>query len=66
MKVKNIPLIYNVDKIRLYVDNLFVADTWCGGHGLVWYIENHEKMKEYLDRKVNGNDYRNCKNRNNH
>ena len=52
MKVKNIPLIYNVDKIRLYVDNLFVADTWCGGHGLVWYIENHEKMKEYLDRRV--------------
>ncbi len=52
MKLRNLPLIYNVDKIRLYVDGLYVTATWCGGHGLLWYIENNEEMKIYLDRKI--------------
>lgn len=42
MKVKELPLIYNVDKVRVYKDNKKIADFKVeSGWHLTMQIENH-------------------------
>lgn len=52
MTIKQLPMIYNVDKIRVYVKNGLVAELWVGQMGISWYYENDDRLKPFLDRKV--------------
>jgi hypothetical protein len=49
-KLKDIPQIYNLDKVRIYKENLFIGETWIGS-SLQMYLE--EKFPEYLEATVN-------------
>ena len=46
IKLKDLPIIYNVDKLRLYKDNRLIGETWVGS-SLRMYIE--EKFPHCLD-----------------
>ena len=46
VKLKDLPIIYNVDKLRLYKDNRLIGETWVGS-SLKLYIE--EKFPHCLD-----------------
>lgn len=46
IKLRDLPLIYNVDKIRLYKDYHLIGETWIGS-SLKLYIE--EKFPHCLD-----------------
>ena len=46
VKLRDLPLIYNVDKLRLYKDNRLIGETWVGS-SLRMYIE--EKFPHCLD-----------------
>ena len=46
MKIRELPTIYNVDKVRLYQGNRIIGETWVGSTVML-YIE--EKFPTYLD-----------------
>jgi hypothetical protein len=52
MKLNQIPLIYNIDKVYIYDNGEKVAEQWIGGHGLRWYFQEVETLKPYADRKA--------------
>ena len=52
MKLKNLPMIYNVDKLRIYHKNRMVAEIYAGSHSLVWYLQEDERTKNLLTRTV--------------
>ena len=51
-KLNQIPLIYNLDKIRLYKGNTFVAEFWVGQYSPQWYFENDERTKPLLENYI--------------
>lgn len=46
IKLRDLPLIYNIDKVRLYKDNCLIGETWVGS-SLRLYLE--EKFPHCLD-----------------
>ena len=53
-KLNQLPHIYNIDKLRIYnAVNRLVAEINVGSHYLLWYLENDERIKPYLERKMN-------------
>lgn len=48
MRFNQLPMIYNVDKIRLYRNNRLIAEKWVGGHSILWYFQEDEYTKMYL------------------
>lgn len=50
LKVKDIPQIYNIDKVRIYQGNLFCGESWIGS-SLQMYLA--EKFPEFLEAIVN-------------
>ena len=52
MKLKSLPMIYNVDKLRIYDKNRLVAEIYTGAHSLVWYLQEDERTKNLLFRTV--------------
>lgn len=52
MTIKQLPMVYNVDKIRVYVKNGLVAELWVGQMGIQWYYENDDRLKAFLDREI--------------
>ena len=51
-KLNQLPHIYNIDKIRIWADNKLFAEMNVGAHHLVWYLENDERTKGLLERKI--------------
>ena len=51
-KLNQLPHIYNIDKLRIYDVNKFIAEINVGGHHLLWYLENDERTKGLLERKI--------------
>ena len=52
-KLNQVPLIYNIDKIRVYKGNALVAELWIGQHSSQWYFENDERTKPLLENYIN-------------
>lgn len=46
IKLRDLPLIYNIDKAHLYKDDHLIGETWVGS-SLRFYLE--EKFPQYLD-----------------
>ena len=49
IKLRDLPPIYNVDKVRLYKDNHLIGETWVGS-SLRMYLE--ERFPHCLDEVV--------------
>ena len=52
-KLNQLPNIYNIDRLRVYKDNLFIAEIDVGAHHLLWYLQNDERTKPLLNEKIN-------------
>ena len=52
-KLNQVPLIYNLDKIRVYKGNAPVAEFWVGQYSPQWYFENDERTKSLLENYIN-------------
>lgn len=50
LQVKDIPQIYNLDKVRIYKDNALVGECWIGS-SLQMYLQ--EKFPDHLAEVVN-------------
>ena len=48
-KLNQVPLIYNLDKVRVYKGNALVAEFWVGQYSPQWYFENDERTKPLLE-----------------
>ena len=48
MKLKDIPMIYNLDKIKLYHKNHFIAEMWVGHHSPQFYFNENVLFRDYL------------------
>lgn len=50
LQVKNIPQIYNLDKVRIYKDNALVGESWVGS-SLQMYLEEHfpDHLEDVVD-----------------
>ena len=51
-KLNQVPLIYNLDKVRLYKDYLLIAEFWVGQYSPQWYFENDERTKPLLENYI--------------
>lgn len=52
MTLAQLPLIYNVDKIRIYANHLLKAEQWLGAQSIGWYAKECEQIKEFANRKI--------------
>ena len=50
LQVKDIPQIYNLDKVRIYKGNAFVGESWVGS-SLQMYLQ--EKFPDHLGDIIN-------------
>lgn len=50
LQVKDIPQIYNLDKVRIYKGNAFIGESWVGS-SLQMYLQ--EKFPDHLEEVVN-------------
>jgi hypothetical protein len=47
-----LPLIYNLDKFRIYDNHLLKVEEWLGAQSIGWYVKECEHLKEFANRKV--------------
>lgn len=52
MKIKNLPKITNVDRIRVYRNNELIAEQWIGGCSLLWYFQEVPQLKAFLECEI--------------
>ena len=52
MKLKDLPMIYNLDKIRVWNGNRKIAELYTGSHSPVWYLKEDERTKDLLNHKI--------------
>ena len=52
MTLVQLPLIYNVDKLRIYDNHLLKVEQWLGAQSIGWYARECEPIKEYANRKI--------------
>ena len=53
MTIKQLPLIYNLDEVRIYKDHGgLLATIYIGQERLSWYLENNENYAPLLDAKI--------------
>lgn len=52
MKLKDLPMIYNLDKIRLWDSNKLIAEINVGSHAPTFYLQEDERTKNLLTRKI--------------
>lgn len=52
MTLAQLPLIYNLDKFRIYDNFLLKAEQWLGAQSIDWYVKECDNLKEYANRKI--------------
>ena len=52
MKLKDLPMIYNLDKMRLWDGNNLIAEIYVGAHAPTFYFQEDERTKHLLNRKI--------------
>lgn len=52
MKLKDLPMIYNLDKMRLWDGNKLIAEIYVGAHAPTFYLQEDERTKNLLTRKI--------------
>lgn len=52
MKLKDLPMIYNLDKMRLWDGNKLIAEIYVGSHAPTFYLQEDERTKNLLNRKI--------------
>lgn len=52
MKLKDLPMIYNLDKMRLWDGNKLIAEIYVGVHAPTFYLQEDERTKNLLTRKI--------------
>lgn len=52
MKLKDLPMIYNLDKMRLWDGNNLIAEFYVGAHAPTFYLQEDERTKNLLNRKI--------------
>ena len=52
MKLKDLPMIYNLDKIRVWNGNRNIAELYTGNHSPVWYLKEDARTKDLLNHKI--------------
>ena len=52
MKIKNLPKITNIDKVKVYRNDELVAEQWIGGCSLLWYFQEEPQLKAFLECEV--------------
>ena len=53
-KIKNLPKITNIDRIRVYHHCKLVAEKWIGGdcHSILGYFQEEPKFKAFLECEI--------------
>lgn len=52
MKIKNLPKITNIDRVKVYRDNELIAEQWIGDCSLLWYFQEVPQLKAFLECEV--------------
>lgn len=52
MKLKDLPMIYNLDKMRLWDGNKLIAEIYVGSHAPTFYLQEDERTRHLLNRKI--------------
>ena len=52
MKLKDLPMIYNLDKMRLWDGNKLIAEIFVGSHAPTFYLQEDERTKNLLTNKI--------------
>lgn len=52
MKLKDLPMIYNLDEMRLWDGNNLIAEIYVGSHAPTFYLQEDERTKNLLNRKI--------------
>ena len=52
MTLAQIPRIYNIDRLRIYIDNILKVEQWVGAQPIGWYTKECEHLKEFANRKI--------------
>lgn len=52
MTLAQVPLIYNIDRLCIYVDNTLKVEQWVGAQSIGWYAKECKHLKEFADRKI--------------
>jgi hypothetical protein len=52
MKLKDLPMIYNLDKMRIWDGNKLLAELNVGSHAPTFYLQEDERTRDLLIRKI--------------
>ncbi len=52
MTLAQLPLIYNLDKFRIYANHTLKAEQWLGAQSIGWYIKECEHLKKFANCKI--------------
>jgi hypothetical protein len=52
MKIKQLPKIVGIDKVRIYSGNEVQCEQWIGGASIGWYFEEVETLKPFADEVI--------------
>ena len=52
MKLKDLPMIYNLVKMRLWDGNKLIAEIFVGAYAPIFYFQEDERTKNLLNRKI--------------
>lgn len=52
MRLSQLPLIYNIDQVRIYQNNKKICEQWIGAHPLYWYLIEDTNFNHLLDCKI--------------
>ena len=53
MLIKQLPMIYNLDQVRIYKNKGgLLADFWIGQQDINWYLKNDENLAPLREEKI--------------